>query len=396
MNKAVKIWNLYKKFKVLKEKGKESTIFNTLYSILSFKDSYKTFYSLKNININVDKGEVVGIIGPNGSGKTTLLRTIAGIIKPTFGIVKTEGAIQPIIDLGLEIIPELTGKENIYLAGVMMGLSRKEIDNLYVGIVEFSGLKKFMNVKAKNYSNGMKLRLAFSITTMKDPDILLLDEVFSVGDFKFQKKCVDWMTSLKNDGKTIIIASQDMNLIHMFCDRVMVLNRGEAEFLGAAETGINNYMNLGAEANGDVLSDWGSKDIEIKDARVLDPEGQETAAFEKGSSMVIEIDYVNNKTIPNPMFGIAIYNRGGVVIFGPNTTVDDALPSNINAKGTVRLRIDNIAFNAGVYSLTVAIHDNGGTNCYHRKEKFTRFIIKKNSDKNDAAFSDMKHKWVFK
>lgn len=213
------------KFKLQREKT--PSLKEVIIKFLTRKVSYVDFYALKDINLKVKRGESVGIIGRNGAGKTTLLRVIAGIYKPTSGKVTVKGRIMPIIELGAGFDMELTGRENIFLNGLLLGMTRKEIEERYDEIVEFSGLGEFINSPMRTYSSGMKLRLGFSIATAIDPDIILIDEVFAVGDREFREKCVRRIREMRERGATLLFVSHDMKAIRENCERVIHLEGGE-------------------------------------------------------------------------------------------------------------------------------------------------------------------------
>ena len=213
------------KFKLQREKT--PSLKEVIIKFLTRKVSYVDFYALKDINLKVKRGESVGIIGRNGAGKTTLLRVIAGIYKPTSGKVTVKGRIMPIIELGAGFDMELTGRENIFLNGLLLGMTRKEIEERYDEIGEFSGLGEFINSPMRTYSSGMKLRLGFSIATAIDPDIILIDEVFAVGDREFREKCVRRIREMREKGATLLFVSHDMDAIKENCERVIWLEEGE-------------------------------------------------------------------------------------------------------------------------------------------------------------------------
>jgi len=221
---VIELQDVSLKFKLQREKIPSLKEF--MIKILTRKVSYVDFYALKDVNLKVKRGESVGIIGRNGAGKTTLLRVIAGIYKPTSGKVTVKGRIMPIIELGTGFDIELTGRENIFLNGLLLGMTRREIEEKYDEIVEFSGLGEFINSPMRTYSSGMVLRLGFSIATAIDPDIILLDEVFAVGDKEFREKCVKRMKEMRKKGATLLFVSHDMNAIKENCERVILLEEG--------------------------------------------------------------------------------------------------------------------------------------------------------------------------
>jgi ABC-type polysaccharide/polyol phosphate transport system ATPase subunit len=211
-----------------------------------YREYWEKLWALKNVSLTVDSGESLGLIGRNGSGKSTLLRVIAGIYQPTRGEVRIPDGVRvgAMIELSVGFHPDLTGKENIYLGASIYGLRRREIEEIYPAIVEFSELQSFMDVPIKNYSSGMQARLGFGLTISLNPDVLLVDEIFAVGDEAFQKKCIEKMNGLRAQGKTIIFVSHDPKKIESFCDRVCLLDRGNLFFSGEPAEGLEEYRRL--------------------------------------------------------------------------------------------------------------------------------------------------------
>lgn len=392
MSVAIKLTNISKKFLIKYENDK--TLFSTLRNILYRKNKGSTFSALENINLEIKQGEIIGVVGPNGAGKTTLLQLMANILKPSKGIIKIDGKILPIFDLGSDMNYELTGKENIFLAGTVMGLSRNFINSKYDYIVKFSGLKKFINVKTKFYSAGMRLRLAFSILLLADFEIVLIDEVLGVGDLSFQKKCIQKIREMANNNKTIILVSQSIDFINSFCDKTLFLNKGKMIYFGNTRTATKKYELMDLNNSEINYNDFGSKEIEITFVRLFNSKKQEVDYFIHGEKMIIEIGYNNNKNIINPMFGIGISSAGRILVLGPNTTEGKALPKNLKKKGVVSFEIKNIPFIPGIFLLTVAIHSYYGEILYHRKDNFKSFSVKKGN--KTYNFSQVKYGWSFK
>lgn len=234
-----------------------------------------TQHALRDISFDIKKGEFFGILGRNGSGKSTLLKILAEIYQPTSGKVSHKGKLVPFIELGVGFNPELTGRENVYLNGALLGFSRKEIEEKYDEIVAFAELEEFMDQKLKNYSSGMQVRLAFSVATRADADILLVDEVLAVGDADFQRKCYDFFKSLKKSGKTVIFVTHDMGAVREYCDRVVLIKDGLVAHEGGADAIADEYLKLFVSSDESDVSDqkveeanrWGSRDITFEDVR---------------------------------------------------------------------------------------------------------------------------------
>jgi lipopolysaccharide transport system ATP-binding protein len=239
MMSAIIIDNVSKKFRIPHEK--KTTVFQHIIGLIKRQFSYEEFWALKDVSFEVNKGEAFGIIGRNGSGKSTLLKIMAKVLYPDSGSVSLDGKVASFLQLGVGFQPELTARENVYIYSSILGLRRKQVDMIYDDILDFAELKKFENMKLKNFSSGMNVRLAFSTAIYAFPDTLLLDEVLAVGDVAFQKKCRDRMDQFKTEGKTIVFVSHALDAVKELCERSMLLHEGRIVALGETEKVINEY-----------------------------------------------------------------------------------------------------------------------------------------------------------
>lgn len=255
MDTLIKLNNVGLQFRVYHEKG--FTLKDAVIRTLTFQpaSNYSAFWALKNVSLEIKEGERVGIVGRNGAGKTTLLKAIAKVYKPSVGKLEVKGRIAPLIEVGAGFHPELTGRENIFLNGAIMGFSRRDMNEKLEKIVEFSEVKDFIDTQVKYYSAGMYIRLAFSIATEVDPEILIIDEVFSGGDSDFVKKAGERMTKLINKAKVLLIVSHDPKLIHRFANRVIILEGGDVFADRDTATGMKIYRELMEEANSKKMAD---------------------------------------------------------------------------------------------------------------------------------------------
>lgn len=238
---VVSIKNVVMNFRMSKEKV--DSIKEYMIKFFSRKLSYETFTALNDVSFDVEQGEVIGLVGLNGSGKSTMLKIISGILKPTSGSVSVKGTISPLIELGAGFDFDLTAEENVYLNGSVLGYSRKEMEKKLPEIIEFSELSEFMDVPIKNFSSGMVARLGFAIATITKPEILIVDEILAVGDFKFQKKCEERINEMMSGGTTVIIVSHSIDQIKRLCDRVIWLERGKVKMEGTTEIVCSAYEN---------------------------------------------------------------------------------------------------------------------------------------------------------
>lgn len=239
---AIRVTGLNKDFKLPHERN--MTIKSAVVNFWRHDRGYEMQKALQAINFEISKGEFFGIVGRNGSGKSTLLKLLAGIYTPTSGTVEVNGLLTPFIELGVGFNPELTGRENVFLNGALLGFNRKEMQSMYKDIVDFAELAKFMDQKLKNYSSGMQVRLAFSIAIRAKGEILLIDEVLAVGDAAFQEKCYEYFRQIKKERRTVIFVSHDMNAIQDFCDRTLVLDSGTINYIGETDRAAKRYLKL--------------------------------------------------------------------------------------------------------------------------------------------------------
>ncbi len=308
-------------------------------------------HALKDISFEVKKGEFFGIVGRNGSGKSTMLKILAGIYQPTSGSVHTRGKLVPFIELGVGFNPELTGRENVYLNGALLGFDQKKIDSMYDDIVEFAELEKFMDQKLKNYSSGMQVRLAFSMAVRADADILLIDEVLAVGDADFQRKCFNYFRQLKNAKTTVVFISHDMSAVREYCDRAMLIDGSKIVASGLADDISQKYLRLFMDDNQEEGSlarqnRWGDNAITI--ASVI--------ATANRDSIKIKALISCNKDFVKPIAGVRIRDASGCHVTGTNTKQELIILPDLK-KGSdlkVEWELPNI-LRDGNYSIDVAL-----------------------------------------
>ena len=299
--------------------------------------------ALEDISFEVKKGEFFGIVGRNGSGKSTLLKILANIYQPTTGKVTISGKLVPFIELGVGFNPELTGRENVYLNGSMLGFSEKEITDMYDGIVEFAELERFMDQKLKNYSSGMQVRLAFSMATRAEADILLVDEVLAVGDADFQRKCFDYFKKLKRDKKTVIFVSHDMNSVREYCDKAIMIEKSVIIARGKSEKVARTYSRMFMEESTNKIGVAAKNDKRW---------GLGTIRYTNIKCKVIK-DKIND-----PVFGFLIRSAGGQSIMGTNTIIIKKKIASVRKNSVINMEwsFDNI-LQDGEYSIDPAIND---------------------------------------
>lgn len=316
---------------------------------------FEVQHALKGINFEVTEGEFFGIVGRNGSGKSTLLKMLAGIYQPTKGSITTAGKLVPFIELGVGFNPELTGRENVYLNGALLGFSKQEIDAQYQDIVEFAELSRFMDQKLKNYSSGMQVRLAFSLATRAQADILLVDEVLAVGDAAFQRKCFEYFKQLKADNKTVVFVTHDMNAVREYCDRAMLIDKSEMKLIGDPQDIAREYALLFMDDNVDHskaenAKRWGNEAVKIKNVK----------ASIKKDQLVVEVSAQATQQVDKMIYGLHIIGQDGEEITAMNNRMIQ-LPDveGLQPGDDVRFtwQMLNI-FNDGNYSVTLTLVDD--------------------------------------
>ena len=332
-------------------------------------------HALKDISFEVKKGEFFGIVGRNGSGKSTMLKILAGIYQPTKGGVRTVGKLVPFIELGVGFNPELTGRENVFLNGALLGFSKKQVQAMYDEIVEFAELERFMDQKLKNYSSGMQVRLAFSLAVRAEADILLVDEVLAVGDADFQRKCFDYFRRLKRNNKTVIFVSHDMSAVREYCDRAIFIEKSELIMEGGANKIATAYTKMFTPKE---ESEEGREGGRWGDGAMLQTKVTMTPKVTKqqDTEMTLRVEYAVTAEVHNPVFGLLVKNATGAHILGTNTKIKLMETGSFKAgdKGAIEWKLPNI-FNDGDYFVTVAISHEDSVTQHDWIEDAVRFKV---------------------
>lgn len=363
-NIAISVENVSKDFKITHERS--STLKSHFISLIKGRNNktIETQHALKNVSFRVKQGEFFGIVGRNGSGKSTLLKMLAGIYQPTKGNIAINGKLVPFIELGVGFNPELTGKENVFLNGALLGFSEEEIAAFYDEVVEFAELDQFMDKKLKNYSSGMQVRLAFAMAIRAKAEILLVDEVLAVGDADFQRKCFDYFRKLKRNKKTVVFVSHDMNAVREYCDRAALIDKSEIVKIGKAESVAKEYLRLfnpteyeqqlSQEVKNKKGDRWGSGSAEILDITLT-----KKAITQDDSIVKFRVTVLAHKDFPDSIVpGFSIKNSSDQLICGTNSSIEQArLPEfKRNDRYTISWEVANI-FNDGTYTIEPAIAD---------------------------------------
>src|SRR5688572_15058358 len=389
---AIEVRGVRKTYQRYSRRRQFATLKSALLSgrLLSDLRPDETFDALKGISFDVAAGKTFGIIGRNGSGKSTMLKLIAGIGRPTEGAVTVSGRVSALIELGAGFHPEISGRENVYINGMMLGLPKREIAARFDDIVAFAELEDFIDAPVKTYSSGMYMRLGFAVAIHVEPDVLLVDEVLAVGDESFTHKCLDKFAEFRRKGRTILLVTHSLDLVTRFCDEALWLDAGVARAHGDPKRVVDAYlMDVAAVEDRQLAAvpdavvpetspepadmfkahegRWGSREVEITGVDLVDGAGKSTHVFQSGGPAEIRLRVHAKEPVTDFVFGVGIFNAEGVCCYGTNTHLEGATAGELNGDGEVRFAVDHLDLVEGTYKLDVAVHrENGTPYDYHR------------------------------
>lgn len=346
-------------------------------------------WALQDVSFSVQPGETVGVIGDNGAGKSTLLKLITGVIVPSSGRIQVRGRVAALLELGAGFHPDLTGRENVFLNGSVLGIRRREMERKFDDVVAFSELDQFIDVPVKHYSSGMYMRLAFSVAIHVEPEVLLVDEVLAVGDQSFQAKCLQRVRELQHGGMTILFVSHDLGTVSSLCSRVVWLEDGQVQLDGSVEQVLDAYRE-GIAAHGQPVPGqrvvhpadvpgirWGSGEAEVTSVEFLGSDGQPRYVFATGERLVVRMHHCARQRIVQPQVGLAFYRVDtGVHLTGPNNVFSGYDIPFIEGEGYVDYIIPALPFLAGDYIVSAVIYDHAGIHPYDHWHKCARFSVR--------------------
>ena len=394
-------------------------------SILSDLRPSETFPALVDVSFTVPKGSTYGVIGRNGSGKSTALKVVAGITKPTAGTVNVAGRISALIELGAGFHPEISGRENVFINGIMLGLTKREIQDRFDDIVDFAELREFIDAPVKTYSSGMYMRLGFAVAIHVDPDVLLVDEVLAVGDEGFTHKCLDKFGEFRRRGKTVLLVTHSLNLVERFCDEALWLDSGSARTHGDPKRVVDAYLTAVEQGEEQLMASttaraveaaatapveapseptenadmfkavegrWGSREVEIAEVALLDAAGNPSFVFHSGESMAVKLKVRAPIAVDDFVFGIGLFNADGVCCYGTNTDRESMSPEQLSGDAEVTFAIDSLDLVEGTYKLDVAVHKRDGYPYDYHRLLYT-FRVK--SRTQDVGIYCPRHHWSF-
>jgi len=377
MTDVIRVRDVSKQFALRKDKSLKERLVNARRS----KEHAESFWALRDIDLTFLDGSTTGLIGHNGSGKSTLLKIIGGILTPTTGFVERRGRLAALLELGAGFHGDLTGRENVYLNAAILGLTRKQTDAYFDEIVDFSGIEEFIDTQVKFYSSGMYVRLAFSVAVHVDPEILLVDEVLSVGDEPFQRKCLDRIRRFQREGRTIVFVSHGLDQVRQLCDRAVLLDHGRMLVDGTPTEAVRAFRDLNQaaeESSGDDVdvAHLGNRRVTLSDVAVVDPGGQPVRTIRSGEPVTITLRVETATPLDDWIVGIALEDSGGQVVWGSNSDMQGAvLPELAPGVHEVAVCFPGVPLSEGVYQVTVAAASTGNRTVFHRVNRVATFRV---------------------
>ena len=395
-------------------------------SVLSDLRPEETFTALDGVSFEVPKGSAFAVIGANGSGKSTLLKLVAGITKPSRGSLAVDGRVSALIELGAGFHPEISGRENVAINGVMLGLTRKEVERRFDAIVDFAEMRDFVDAPVKTYSSGMYMRLGFAVAIHVDPDVLLIDEVLAVGDESFTRKCLDKIAEFRRRGKTILFVTHSLGLVEKMCDDALWLRHGKTADRGDPKRVVDAYLTYvaggeeallrssqaaaaeraetgdgpappgppgeAALATGYRPGRWGGREVEIRAVRLLDARGRERHVFVPGETVTLALSVHAAKPVTDFVFGVGLFSAEGTSVYGTNTDIEGFSPRRMAGEAEVRLALEGLSLVEGTYLVDIAAHRRDGTP-YDYLRGLHSFRVK--SRVKDVGLYRPLHRWSF-
>ena len=437
MTPAIDVVNVTKVYRRFARKKQFATLKSALLSGSLIRDLQpdETFPALRGVSFQVPKGVTYGVIGRNGSGKSTLLKCVAGITRPNTGTISVDGRISALIELGAGFHPEISGRENIFINGIMLGLSKREIQYRFDEIVEFAELQDFIDAPVKTYSSGMYMRLGFAVAIHVDPEVLLIDEVLAVGDQGFTLKCLDKFSEFRRRNKTILLVTHSLDLVEKFCDQALWLDKGQTKAEGEPKRVVASYIidvekteelelskaesaRLAATASaataaapaeqlpdnpvesGEAPADmfkategrWGTRELEITSVTLIGEDDRSGHVFQYGDRVRVQMAVRAHHPLRDFVFGFGIFNADGVCCYGTNTNLEELQPDEISGEGVVTFEIDSLKLVEGTYRLDLAAHKlDGYPYDYHRQ----LYTIRVKARQKDVGIYRPPHRWEF-
>ncbi|WP_254678085.1 ABC transporter ATP-binding protein [Agrococcus sp. SGAir0287] len=360
---------------------------------------YTDFHALQDVSFQIPKGSTFGLLGRNGSGKSTLLKVMARILNPDSGSIAMDGRVAAMLEVGSGFHPELSGRENVYLNGAILGMRKEEIDRKFDRIVEFSGVGDFIDQPVKNYSSGMYVRLGFAVSIHVEPDILLVDEVLAVGDMDFQEKCLEKFAQFRDEGRTVVVVSHGLEQMRSFCDQAAWLDHGVVQDVGPARRIVDEYADSSHAAKpvDGGGTRFGSGEMLVERIELLAADGGDAGGLQTGDGLLVRVHYRAHETVERPVLGVSIGTREGIHVWGTHGFDAGWVPERIEpGTGTIDVHVSGLPLLPGMYDVSTVVQDFRRTVIYDAFQRGASFTLQRGERDNaggivalDATFGGL-------
>jgi lipopolysaccharide transport system ATP-binding protein len=407
MSAAIEFENVSKKFILHREQ--RASLQERAAGLLRRRPAGEEFWALRDVSFGVQRGQSLGLVGHNGAGKSTALKLMTRILEPTSGRVALHGRVAALLELGSGFHPDLSGRENIFLYGSLLGLGRRAMSARLDEIVAFSDIGDFLDMEVKHYSSGMYTRLAFAVATSVDPEVLITDEVLAVGDEAFQRKCMERIYTFRQQGRTIVFVSHALDTIRTLCDTAVWLDHGAARAVGPAPAVVDAYLaevnrreqeelerrGTSAPADAGPLQRYGSRAVEITGVELLDGQGVPHTVFRAHEPLTVRIRYLAHRPAQRPIFGLALHHEGGLLLSGPNTRFFGLDIPQVRGAGYVDYTIPSLPLLAGRYLLSVAVYDDSMLHPYDHHDRLYRLTVQSDNMRDRFGVLAVEGTWLW-
>jgi ABC-2 type transport system ATP-binding protein len=382
---SIEVVDVSKRFRVFREKPS-----SLKQRVIRGRTRADDFWALRDVSFDVRPGQAMALIGHNGSGKSTMLKIIAGILRPSSGIVRQQGRLAGLLELGAGFHPELTGRENVYLNASFLGLSRRDTDRVYDEIVAFAELEDFMGTAVKFYSSGMLVRLGFACAVHVDPEVVLIDEVLAVGDEAFQARCLDKIRTFQREGRTIILVTHTLDLVRQFCTQAVMLDHGLVHASGDPDEVVREMRMTILKQHLEFAHEEGSKEIEIATTRLLVDGDAVDGPLRSGDLLELEIDLDVHTPVEDPVVSIALHDGTNTFVFGTDTAQEGVPLGTLAVPRTLRFAMGPLPFTGGKYWITVGVHSRDNRRVYHVLDQRYSFEVQRIEGRMEQFYMPVK------
>lgn len=393
MTAAIELQGLGKRFRLYSDKN--ITIKTAV--LRGGRASYQDLWAVRDVTFDVPTGTTFGLIGRNGSGKSTLLRCLARILRADEGTMRVHGRVAALLELGAGFHPELTGRQNVYLNGTILGMKRRDLERRFDELVAFAGLEDSIDQPVRNYSSGMYARLGFAVATSVDPDVLLVDEVLAVGDVGFQRRCIERIETLRNDGRSVVIVSHDAAVVRRLCDGAAWLDRGVLRQSGPVDDVVDGYLRFMAEDRQEVAGAshrWGTGDVVLSDVALLTAEGKPISVAPAGQPVSIQLTWVTERPVANLVIGLGLWAEDGTHLWGANTGDRGLVMDGHRSTGRLTVTLPRLMLQPGRFRIDAAAHDSSGAHTYDYRREVLVFTVEDSGARESGGYVSLMPQWT--